>query len=162
MVTQSSRNSKPPQNWCQSIEEARISLSTTRSSLVRVSNYDMKDNKDQRNIALQNNARVSYHCSCCSIYIISKYHTTFEAYVFSKPLHALSHSSFKKNITWHNWDVKETTNLHFRKLPNKGEKMLCLVPIGTPIHILATRLLHNQNGTRQNINQDLSTSRFIR
>jgi hypothetical protein len=47
-----------------------------------------------------------------------------QMFVFSKTSHALLHDSFQKNITWHNWVLKETRN--------STKICLCLHPFPFP------------------------------
>jgi hypothetical protein len=84
-------------------------MNIMRSSLAHF--YEVKFNNDHKDQQKPKKTSKGLHAIAiqeCFItlwgpnYIISKYHTPFQVYAFSKISHAFSQDSFHKNITWHN------------------------------------------------------------
>lgn len=94
------------------MEVARICRNTMRSSLA---SFSLQSGDQQRS----SNARVFSLCLRGSVYSLSKHHGPSQVSVFSQTSHTLSQDSIQKNITCHDWVVKETkisTSVWFQAL----------------------------------------------
>lgn len=128
------RKYKVPTNKHKSVEAARISQNTLRSSLEYFSLQSedqwffawlAKTSEDQGSIGRYSSSRVFFHCLCGSTYTLFKHLMPSQAsalllqnitclLVCLLQQNIFSQVSFQKNTTWCNYVSNETRNVHLR------------------------------------------------